>query len=87
MSTSSTSLEASPKVLFHSSINGPVEVSLAITPTFFCTPHQHDSILEILTSSPYPRAFDYIHASLKQLNVLFRILAPNKDLDWNLASL
>lgn len=35
MSTSSTSFEISPKAFFQSSIKGPVELSLAIVPTFF----------------------------------------------------
>ena len=36
MSTSSTSFEISPNVFLHSSTKGPVEVSFAIVPTFFC---------------------------------------------------
>ena len=37
MSTSSTSLDISLKAAFHSSAKGPVELSLAIVPTFFCS--------------------------------------------------
>jgi hypothetical protein len=35
MSTSSTSLDMSPNTLFHSSANGPEDVSLGKVPTFF----------------------------------------------------
>jgi hypothetical protein len=35
MSTSSASLQLSAKDFFHSSMKGPLELSLAMTPTFF----------------------------------------------------
>lgn len=86
MSTSSTSFEISPKAFFHSSANGPVEVSLGMVPTFFCATISRLARLR-RAHGTCAGPLNNIKAFLKMLGILFRVLTTDQNLDWNLASL
>ncbi len=84
MSTSSWSLHFSVKAFFHSSTNGPRDVSFDRTPTFFCSPAQSVAssrgIVDRYRAS-YPCGLDHIGDLGKEGLVLGSVLAAHENLD------
>jgi hypothetical protein len=88
ISTSSTSFEMLPYSLFHSSMKGPLEVSLGNMPTFFCNTTEISSLgwQSGKCGKTYARRFDDIGNFSEEFLVLLGILTTDENFERDLAA-